>query len=114
MHWLGTPIILSQWASSAAWAAILAFMQVFFYWSLNLIAVELENPFGKDANDVNASELQEAMNRALVLLLDPSTKRTPRLLEIHRNINHKTIRADGPRASTSSFRDIFKCLSEHT
>merc|ERR1712196_442641 len=48
-------------------------------WSLNSIAIELENPFGEDDNDLPATETQRILNRELLLLLRPSTLRTPGL-----------------------------------
>eukprot|EP00418_Pyrodinium_bahamense_P062211 CAMPEP_0179078698 /NCGR_PEP_ID=MMETSP0796-20121207/35262_1 /TAXON_ID=73915 /ORGANISM="Pyrodinium bahamense, Strain pbaha01" /LENGTH=451 /DNA_ID=CAMNT_0020776013 /DNA_START=29 /DNA_END=1380 /DNA_ORIENTATION=+ len=80
MHWLVAPVVISQWVSTPWWGAIFSFLQVFVYWSLNSIAVELENPFGRDANDIDARKMQEEMNRHLLLLLDPRTKKTPSLV----------------------------------
>ena len=34
-------------------------LQVFILWSLNAIALEIENPFGFDANDIDAQAMQE-------------------------------------------------------
>lgn len=79
MHWLGTPFVTSGWVSSPWWGAIFAFTQVFVYWCLNLIATEIENPFGRDPNDIDGEVLQMEMNRNLLLLLQPSTKRIPLL-----------------------------------
>jgi len=79
MHWLVAPVVISHWVSTAWWGALFSFLQVFVYWSLNAIAVELENPFGKDANDIDAGKMQDEMNRHLLLLLEPQTKKTPTL-----------------------------------
>jgi len=79
MHWLVTPLVVSQWVSAPSWGALFSFIQVFIYWCLNLIAVEIEQPFGMDANDIDASTMQLEMNRHLLLLIQPQTKRTPRL-----------------------------------
>ncbi|CAK0830093.1 unnamed protein product [Prorocentrum cordatum] len=46
MHWLVTPLVVSQWVSAPSWGALFSFIQVFIYWCLNLIAVEIEQPFG--------------------------------------------------------------------
>eukprot|EP00418_Pyrodinium_bahamense_P072187 CAMPEP_0179076636 /NCGR_PEP_ID=MMETSP0796-20121207/34203_1 /TAXON_ID=73915 /ORGANISM="Pyrodinium bahamense, Strain pbaha01" /LENGTH=516 /DNA_ID=CAMNT_0020773895 /DNA_START=180 /DNA_END=1730 /DNA_ORIENTATION=- len=78
-HWLGTPVVIAQWVSSPWWGAVFSFTQVFIYWCLNMIAVEIENPFGMDPNDIDAAAMQQEMNRNLLLLMEPSTKRTPRL-----------------------------------
>lgn len=79
MHWLCVPFIVSQWVHQPWWAGIFAFMQVFTLWSLNFIAIELENPFGADPNDLDGARLQKDMNNHLRLLLKPATQKTPSL-----------------------------------
>jgi len=78
-HWLVTPVVVAQFVETPWWAALFSFLQVFVYWSLNAIAVEIENPFGMDANDIDAVAMQTDLNRHLLLLLEESTRRTPHL-----------------------------------
>merc|ERR1740121_1468901 len=78
-HWIVTPFLTSIWVETPLWAGILTFLQIFFFWSLNCIAGELENPFSEDVNDLPAHDMQLEMNRRLLLLLRPSTQRTPHL-----------------------------------
>jgi hypothetical protein len=47
---------------------------------LDLVAADLQNPFGDDANDLPTLEMHHEMNRLLTLLLNPRTQRVPRLL----------------------------------
>eukprot|EP00404_Azadinium_spinosum_P020456 CAMPEP_0180490778 /NCGR_PEP_ID=MMETSP1036_2-20121128/39301_1 /TAXON_ID=632150 /ORGANISM="Azadinium spinosum, Strain 3D9" /LENGTH=419 /DNA_ID=CAMNT_0022499003 /DNA_START=238 /DNA_END=1497 /DNA_ORIENTATION=- len=77
MHWLMTPFIVSQWMTNPIWAGIFGFLNVFTFWTLNLIAVELENPFGTDPNDIDAHVMQIVMNHHLRLLLSESACRGP-------------------------------------
>jgi len=79
LHLCVVPFIVSQWVTKAWWAALFSFIQVFTLWTLNLIAVELENPFGTDANDVDGGEMQLEMNNHLRLLLHIDTLQTPGL-----------------------------------
>mmetsp|Transcript_49206 Transcript_49206/g.158369 ORF Transcript_49206/g.158369 Transcript_49206/m.158369 type:complete len:390 (+) Transcript_49206:141-1310(+) len=81
-HLITTPFLTCMWVKSAVWAAVVSFMQVFFLWSLNSIATELENPFGEDVNDLPARDLQLEMNKRLLMLLRPQTNRTARLSSI--------------------------------
>lgn len=60
------------------WTFSFAFFSVMFLWCLNAVACELENPFGDDANDINAHDCQEAINRQLLLLLRPGSRCIPR------------------------------------
>jgi len=112
MHYLTTPFVLSQWVSHPVWAFVFAFMQVSILWSLNCIAVEIENPFGQDDNDIDAASMQAEMNRHLSVLLLPASKRTPK-------IHHSTIEdivysdagSSAPRATRrTSFNDIWQTL----
>eukprot|EP00928_Gymnodinium_smaydae_P065665 TRINITY_DN4876_c0_g1_i1.p1 TRINITY_DN4876_c0_g1~~TRINITY_DN4876_c0_g1_i1.p1 ORF type:complete len:521 (+),score=36.26 TRINITY_DN4876_c0_g1_i1:136-1698(+) len=79
LHFLITPIVLSIWTNSPFWAGVFSFLAVFILWALNAIAVEIENPFGLDANDLDEISMQQEMNAHLALLLMPSTVRTPSL-----------------------------------
>jgi len=79
MHYFTVPFVMSQWVTRPVWAFIFSFVQVSILWSLNCIAVEIENPFGQDANDIDACSMQLEMNRHLSILLLPQTQRTPRI-----------------------------------
>lgn len=79
LHWLIVPCVTTQWTTSPFWASVFVFIQVFILWALNFIAVEIENPFGTDENDLNGRYMQHEMNRQLTLLLEPSTTRVPKL-----------------------------------
>eukprot|EP00928_Gymnodinium_smaydae_P047593 TRINITY_DN31779_c0_g1_i1.p1 TRINITY_DN31779_c0_g1~~TRINITY_DN31779_c0_g1_i1.p1 ORF type:complete len:486 (-),score=90.23 TRINITY_DN31779_c0_g1_i1:224-1681(-) len=79
LHWVVMPFVASQWVSHPAWAFVFVFIQVFILWALNFIAVEIENPFGSDANDLDGLYMQTELNRHLMLLLQPETQRTPKM-----------------------------------
>mmetsp|Transcript_17900 Transcript_17900/g.41739 ORF Transcript_17900/g.41739 Transcript_17900/m.41739 type:complete len:561 (+) Transcript_17900:76-1758(+) len=81
LHWFMTPVVCAHWVSTPAWCFVFAFIQVFVLWTLNLIAVEIENPFGRDANDIDASQLQQELNAFLLQLVSAKQWRTPRLTE---------------------------------
>jgi len=78
-HWILVPFVVSQWCTEPLWAVVFSFIQVVILWTLNLIAVELENPFGSDPNDIDGPQMQLEMNSHLRLLLCDETKRIPRL-----------------------------------
>jgi len=100
MHSLIVPVVTSQWVTNYIWAAIFTLIQVLVLWSLNLVACEIENPFGKDANDMDGQRMQEEMNRHLLLLVAESTERTPRLSSFY---NESTL---NERAMRSCFNDV--------
>ncbi|CAK0827113.1 unnamed protein product [Prorocentrum cordatum] len=69
-HWALTPLVTLQWTTSVVWAFVFSFVQVFIFWCLNLTAIELEQPFGRDANDLQTVDMQKILNQQLLLLLD--------------------------------------------
>mmetsp|Transcript_17007 Transcript_17007/g.53448 ORF Transcript_17007/g.53448 Transcript_17007/m.53448 type:complete len:505 (+) Transcript_17007:147-1661(+) len=79
LHWCLAPFVFTQWVPHPAWAFLFVFIQVFVLWSLNYIAVEIENPYGHDDNDLDGNDMQREMNRRLLLLLRPSASRAPGL-----------------------------------
>ncbi|CAE7239364.1 unnamed protein product [Symbiodinium sp. CCMP2592] len=76
-HWILTPLVMVQWSSSTAGACIFTFVQVFTLWCLNATAVGFERPFGGELNDIDHLELQMNMNKSIINLMEPRTRRTP-------------------------------------
>merc|ERR1719230_599445 len=54
-------------------ASLFTFIPIFGMYSLNFIALELEDPFGTDANDLPLSNFQFEMNNCLLMLLHDNT-----------------------------------------
>merc|ERR1719161_2819794 len=79
LHWLITPGLMCMWTGHWVWAFTFTYIPVFSFWCINLIAVEIEQPFGDDINDLPTHELQEEMNSTLLLLIDPASGRCPTL-----------------------------------
>lgn len=59
-------------------AAIYTFLVVFVFWSAHHIAVELEMPFGTDANDLPLEQVNYKFNRVLQRLLESRAQLAPR------------------------------------
>lgn len=68
-HLFLTPMMISALVKSVVWAPVFTLVPIMGLWSLNLIAVELENPFGDDDNDLPLAHFQFEMNNCLLLLL---------------------------------------------
>jgi len=112
IHWLIVPFVVAQWVTQPWWAAAFAFMPTFTLCCLNLIAMELENPFGTDPNDINGHEMQLNMNRHLRLLCHPGTMRTPTLITQGRHqlqMLQNVLRSEGP---VTSFQTIWSKMQE--
>lgn len=82
LHMLLTPFVVPQWVNGLVWVPIFTFIQVFIFWSLRNIAVEVENPFGADDNDCDAPAAQAEMNRNLEMMLSKEIDSTPPCVSI--------------------------------
>lgn len=77
LHMLLTPFVLCQWVNGLVWVTLYSFVQVFIFWSLRNIAVQIENPFGTDDTDLDASDAQAELNRNLEMMLSQEYETTP-------------------------------------
>jgi len=68
-----TPLMLSNLIASKILVAFFTFVPIFGMFSLNFIAIELENPFGVDDNDLPLANFQLEMNSCLLMLLHHNT-----------------------------------------
>lgn len=73
-----TPAVCATVMVDPVWCAVLNFLTVFCYWSINYISAEIEMPFGDDDNDLPLHQLQRSLNTALLQLLDPDISDCPR------------------------------------
>jgi len=79
VHWVLTPIVACTWSEQIWVATCVSFVQVFMLWSLNAIAHELENPFGKDLNDLDTYGYHRDLNERLTFLIHMSCQDTPKI-----------------------------------
>jgi len=77
VHWLVTPMLCSLVIESWWWAAIMAFLVTGSFWSLMHIAMEIDQPFGADANDLPIKEMMKDYNRSLITLLNSAAQKAP-------------------------------------
>lgn len=77
IHWMVAAIICMTSIESPVWAGILAFTVIISFWSINFIALELEDPFGDDANDLPVHDMQVSLNKSLMELLKPRAMKAP-------------------------------------
>jgi len=89
LHWAMMPI----WAALAVprgWAVLVAFFSIFVLWCIHFNALDLEFPFGNQANDLPMHEMQQDWNNSICTLLDkrgvqpPSFKYRP---EVHTELS---------------------------
>ena len=65
-----TPVLVSSIFSQPLLCVIFSFIPIFGMSCLNFIGVELENPFGQDANDLPLDHFQDEMNNCCGLKVD--------------------------------------------
>lgn len=80
-HTIITPIVSVRWSPWAFQPPLFTFLLVFIFWSLHIVAGELENPFeGTDANDLDVDFFQIELNRQLVSLVRGPSLTLPKLM----------------------------------
>merc|ERR1740121_1376854 len=72
-----TPLVLTVSIQSMIFGPIISFLPVFGCFALNFIAMELEDPFGNDPNDLPLEGFQAEMNNCLMMLLHTNTDLIP-------------------------------------
>merc|ERR1719361_2011339 len=77
LHNIATVLLCALALSQPYMTAIACFIVVFSFWGVNYIAVELENPYGDDANDLPLREMQTDLNQSLISLLHPLANKPP-------------------------------------
>ncbi|CAE8633579.1 unnamed protein product [Polarella glacialis] len=77
VHWLVTPILAAHQIGNSAWAGAMSFSVTISFWSLFYIALEIDQPFGEDANDLPIHEMQQEWNNSLLTLLLPYSQVIP-------------------------------------
>merc|ERR1712130_837726 len=58
VHWVATPLIASQVMTSTLFAFVMCFIVTFSFWCLMYIGLEIDQPFGEDANDLPLPDMR--------------------------------------------------------
>lgn len=98
IHLPYTALVVAFKVNHPIWMATITFFSVFTFWSINLIATELENPFGDDINDLPLDDMQKEFNHSLLGLLDPRSAHIPHctsLKSMQKNSKDQTTRNFG-------------------
>lgn len=77
-HAVVTPVVCASMLDTWFLAGLITFVVITAFWSINYIAIELEMPFGGDANDLPIHDMQRDMNRSLISLIDQRAQRVPK------------------------------------
>jgi len=94
LHWAAVPILCSMLLHRIA-AAMTSFLVIFFIWSVNYIALELEMPFGNEANSLPMDQMQRDWVKSLKCLMDKTGREPPTFDFMRRHRRLETMRSDG-------------------
>ena len=104
LHMAISPLIMVQYTKSVWSACLLTCVSVVSVISLNIISLELENPFGEDNNDLPANEVHDHFRDSLLILADPDNWQVPRLLPTASlEFGHLKVRRDSQRNTIADF-----------
>merc|ERR1712187_344987 len=67
-----TPVVMCFYVGNAVVAALLSFIVILCFVSIEMISSELENPLGDDENDLPCHSWQKELNETLLSMLHPS------------------------------------------
>merc|ERR1712032_985332 len=70
-------IVLASFIPEPVLAGAVTFVPVFAMFSVNLVATELEMPFGDGPNDLPLHHFQDEMNLSLMMLIHDKADRKP-------------------------------------
>lgn len=70
-NWVTTAVSCAVGVDSPYLAFEFSFIISIAFWGINLIAIELEQPFGDDPNDLPLADMQVDLNKSLCALLHP-------------------------------------------
>jgi len=77
VHLVITPLIAAMVGNSILVAPVIAFLPIFGVHAPYFISIELENPFGDEANSLPLGYFQSEMNNCLIMLLHEKTDLIP-------------------------------------
>lgn len=79
-----TPFAMCSWVDHPIVAGVLSFLTMVCLVSLELIASELENPFGEDCNDLPIEDFHNSLNESLMLMISEDAHDLPTFTFDHR------------------------------
>merc|ERR1719313_652155 len=106
-HWVMAAVVCATSIESRVWSTLLSFAVILSFWSINYIALELEDPFGDDANDLPLHDMQKDLNKSIKELLQPHAMKIPPFnfcAEYHDELLIKTV-----DFNKNLFNDVKRC-----
>jgi len=76
-HWLSNSLVCGLSLQSVFTAMIVSFLGQMCFWGIHYIAVEMEGPYGGEANDLCLEDLQTDLNKSLLSIAHPLARKPP-------------------------------------
>ena len=106
-----TPVLVSSIFSQPVLCVTFSFIPIFGMSCLNFIGVELENPFGQDANDLPLDHFQDEMNNCHGLSAQRLRRKSAGLLMLLHNSADILPDVDSTRCMTDVDAARLRCKS---
>lgn len=71
IFYVSWPFLMAQLCKTVLWAMLMAFVPILAFFAVNAIALELQDPFGNDDNDLPLIELHACICREVRIILEP-------------------------------------------
>ena len=71
MFYVSWPFLMALLCRSIYWAMLISFVPILAFFAVNAIAIELQDPYGDDDNDLPLEELHLCICRDLRIVLEP-------------------------------------------
>ena len=71
MFYISWPFLMALLCKSIYWAMLISFVPILAFFAVNAIAIELQDPYGDDDNDLPLRELHLCICRDIRIILEP-------------------------------------------
>jgi len=102
-HWMFAPLTVCTISQNPLLVCGLTFVFVFTFWLLFMLAEEMENPYGDDADDLDLVELQHHVNSRFRMLLSDASLR-PEPLNTHGDDEAEVL-------CSGSLAEVYGCIT---
>lgn len=77
IHWVSNSVVSALSLQSVFTAMLVCFLGQMCFWGVHYIAVEMEGPYGGEANDLCLEDMQLDINKSLLAMADPLARKLP-------------------------------------
>jgi len=79
VHTIMTPVVITNIMEGYVATFLVSFLTVATLWAINLVAAEIQQPFGNHSNNLPMTQMHDRLHQGLILLLDGRLNRSPHI-----------------------------------